>query len=519
MRSKRLLQIFVLLMLLFSSVGGVQSAHASTVVTRDALVINRDLSFWDATYVGMVTSSVYEKWHFDFSETHEFVVTASPITGGLVPLLTLLDANGNTLASGANSLTSTQPAGTYYIQVQPQADGGFYFLTIREIVNVQPSVTTTVNPTNLNVGDTALATVSLNNVPAGGYTSAEFTCTYDASLLEVSNITVGTLFGSDPVSAVNGPQNGSFIVAIAGSNGNKATTSGAVFTFDVKALQAGQASVDCTARVSTGNNTLSPLSSTGAASVTIVGSVPTATSTPGPIDTPTATSTSGTSDTPTATSTSTTGDTATPTATLQPGVTPTNTPAVTDTPGASPTPTITDTPAVTDTPSVTDTPAASPTATITDTPVPTDTAVPSATPLPAGTLNGQVFAGKAVTIELFDNSNTLVATVPANSDGTFSLTAPAGTYAVVATAAGFLSAAGSATITSAGTTTMPNVTLLAGDIDSDNLIGPLDALTIGMNYNSATPTEADLNNDGVINVLDLELLAQNYRVTGPIAWQ
>lgn len=518
MRSKRLLQILVLLMLLFSSVGGVQSAHASTVVTQDALVINRDLSFWDATYVGMVTSSVYEKWHFDFSETHEFVVTASPITGGLVPLLTLLDANGNTLASGANTLTSTQPAGTYYIQVQPQADGGFYFLTIREIVNVEPSVTTTVSPSSLNVGDTAVATVRLNNVPSTGYTSAEFICRYDASLLQVSNITVGTLFETDPVSAVNDPQNGSFILAIAGSNGNKATTSGDVFTFDVKALEAGQASVNCTARVSTGDNTLTPLSSTGAASVTIVGSGPTATSTPGPLDTPTATSTSGTSDTPTATSTSTT-DTATPTATLQPGVTPTDTPAVTDTPSVTDTPGASPTPTITDTPSVTDTPAASPTATITDTPAPTDTAVPSATPLPAGTLNGQVIAGKAVTVKLYDNTNTLVATVPANPDGTFSLTAPAGTYAVVATAPGFLSAAGSATITSAGTTTAPTVTLLAGDIDGDNLIGPLDALTIGMNYNSATPTEADLNNDGVINVLDLELLAQNYRVTGPIAWQ
>ena len=39
--------------------------------------------------------------------------------------------------------------------------------------------------------------------------------------------------------AINGPQNGSFIVAIAGSNGNKATTSGAAFTFSLKGLAAG----------------------------------------------------------------------------------------------------------------------------------------------------------------------------------------------------------------------------------------------------------------------------------------
>jgi len=44
-------------------------------------------------------------------------------------------------------------------------------------------------------------------------------------------------------------------------------------------------------------------------------------------------------------------------------------------------------------------------------------------------------------------------------------------------------------------------------------------LTIGMNYNSAQPSVADLNNDGIINVLDLEALAGNYRKTGPIVWQ
>ena len=106
----------------------------------------------------------------------------------------------------------------------------------------------------------------------------------------------------------------------------------------------------------------------------------------------------------------------------------------------------------------------------------------------------------------------------ANNDGTFSLTAPAGSYTVLATSSGFLSAQGSATITG-GTDTKPTVTLLAGDIDGNNVIDQFDALTIGMNYNAAAPSAADLNNDGVINVLDLELLAENYRAAGPIAWE
>ena len=63
---------------------------------------------------------------------------------------------------------------------------------------------------------------------------------------------------------------------------------------------------------------------------------------------------------------------------------------------------------------------------------------------------------------------------------------------------------------------MPTISLLAGDIDNNDVIDQFDAMTIGMNYNSTTPTAADLNNDGVINVLDLELLAGNYRETGPL---
>jgi hypothetical protein len=138
--------------------------------------------------------------------------------------------------------------------------------------------------------------------------------------------------------------------------------------------------------------------------------------------------------------------------------------------------------------------------------------------LPDGTLTGQVLAGKPVTVGLYNAANVLVTSVAANADGTFLLTAPAGTYTVVAVASGFLSAQGSATLVGGSTTTQPVVSLLAGDIDNNNVIDQFDAMTIGMSYNTSVPTAADLNNDGIINVLDLELLAQNYRKTGPIAW-
>jgi hypothetical protein len=128
-------------------------------------------------------------------------------------------------------------------------------------------------------------------------------------------------------------------------------------------------------------------------------------------------------------------------------------------------------------------------------------------------------AGKPVILDLFTQDNVVVTSTAANADGTFSLTAPAGTYNLVARASGFLSAMGPVTITGGSASVKPTITLLAGDIDSNFMIDQFDAMTIGMNYNMAFPFEADLNNDGVINVLDLELLAKNYRKTGPVAWQ
>jgi hypothetical protein len=322
----------------------------------------------------------------------------------------------------------------------------------------------------------------LNNVPPEGYTSTEFTCTYDASLVEAGNIVVAGLFGADPAVAINGPQGGSFIVAIAGSGGNKAAASGTVFTFTVTGLQAGQTSIACTARVSKGDNVLTTLASTGS-SLTITGSAPAPTFTP------------------------TADDSATP----APSSTPDG--SVTPEPSTTPDESVTPEPSATPLESPTPTPVESPTPTFTFTPE------PSPTPIPDGTLTGLVIAGKPVIVSLYDTGGALVASAAANPDGTFSLTAPSGTYTIVAVASGYLGARGSVTLMPGGTTAQPGITLLAGDIDNNNIIDQFDAMTIGMNYNAASPAAADLNNDGIINVLDLELLAHNYRETGPLAWE
>ena len=595
-------------------------------------IVSRGPLPWDTVQTGSVDTYRYERWSLAFSELTKFTVTATPTTANLIPMLVLLDANANEIARGSGVLTSTQSAGNYFVQVQPQVANGFYSLIAHKEDTPLPSgpyVSTTVSPTSIDVGGTAQAIVGLNNVPAEGYTSAEFTCTYDASLAEVSNITVTNLFGNDTVTAINGPQNGSFIVAVAGSNGNKATASGTAFTFNVKGLQAGQTALECTARVSKGDNILTSIESIGAN--LNIGSVPTPT--PPPVETPV----------PTATQTPIPGTSPTPTIPVTPTL-PTNNwltftnltygfqfnypaegqivpggndngtridlPFVQGTnlsekylemivvenanPCQSPLPTplppetvtingitflkqtgadagaghlhqwvaystlrdnvcvsldfilhslnagnsstpppvfdfaaesavfgqivstfawLTQQP--TATPTFTSTPVESPTPTFTSTPI--ESATP--TPLPGGTITGKVLASKPATVGLYDAGGSLVTSVPTEPDGSFLLTAPSGTYTLVAVASGFLSAQGNVSLIGGSTVTQPTVNLSAGDIDNNNAIDQFDAMTIGMSYNTATPASADLNNDGTINVLDLELLAKNYRKTGPVPWQ
>ncbi len=408
MKSKNLFQAFVFLVMLLSMVGSAQPAYAQD---PEPVIVVREMTFWDATYHGYVDATRYENWPFVLDGTYSFTVTVTPTSGDLAPLLLLLDGSGAELASNIGSITTTQPAGNYFVQIQPEAGSGFYDLTIRQVTEPEEqSVSTEVNPTSVTVEEAAVVTVSLNNVPAEGYASAEFTCTYDPALVQVSNIVVTSLFGTDPATAINDPQDGTFIVAIAGSNSQKATTSGAAFTFDATSLLVGQATITCTARVSPGGDGLFDLPGTGA-TLTII-----------------------------------------------------------------------------------------------------DVAA-------EGTLAGQVIASKTVTVNLYNADTTLATSVAANPDGTFSLAAAAGSYTVEATASGFLSAQGPATISVGETTTMTTISLLAGDIDGNGEIDQYDALTIGMSYNTASPDAADLNADGVINVLDLELLAANYHATGPTAWE
>jgi hypothetical protein len=302
-----------------------------------------------------------------------------------------------------------------------------------------PYADTTVTPPTINVGETATVTVYLGNVPAEGYASAEFTCTYDPVLVETSNIVTTDLFGTDSAIAVYDPQNGSFIVAMAGTNGQRATTDGVVFTFDVTGLQVGQTPIECNARVSSGDGVLTDITSVST-TLTILDAAP--------ASVPISASSFGALD-----------------------------------------------------------------------PVPAPEVYPGAAPDTSPVLSGQAFASKPLTVSLYNPDNSLAASVAADANGSFSLTAPAGIYTVVATASGHLSAQGPATLTVGESSTKATVSLPAGDLDGNNVIDQFDAMTIGMSYNTANPDVADLNNDGIINILDLQILAENFRKSGALDWQ
>ncbi len=411
MRFARAVMLIAIVFSIFST-GTQVSAQGNSTNYLGAQIIIRSTTFWDAVFNGTVNANRYERWSLQLVEGENFTVSIITTSGNLTPDIYLLDGNENQIAVGNGVLSSAllntnQPAGDYFIQVQPQTGEGTYLMEITRVEQVvEPTASVMLNPASVLVGGTSTGTVMLTNIPEGGYASAEFTCTFDPALVSISNIADAGLFGSDPAAAINGPANGSFVFAVAGSNGQRATSDGAVFTFTVTALAVGEAEINCVARVSAG------------------GSLTTIASTPA-------------------------------------------------------------------------------------------TLLITAS---EGSVSGTVLATKPVTVTLY-NGQTVVTSGLVDANGNFTLTAPAGNYTAVASAPGFLRAQGNAVLTSGVTTTMPTISLLAGDIDGNDVIDQFDALTIGINYNLAEPAAADLNNDGTINVLDLEILAANYRDTGPTAWQ
>ena len=224
-------------------------------------IIIRSTTFWDATFFGNVDPVRTERWSLQLENPEDFVITVTTTSGDLVPTIRLLDASELEITSSVGiasptTLNTSQPAGDYYIQVEAESGSGTYIMTIRkpEVVPDNPNTTIQLDPAEIAVGESTLVTVFLLNIPEGGYASAEFTCHYDPAFIEVSNIQDAGLFGVDPAVVLNGPAGGMFIFAVAGSNGQRATSDGPAFTFEALALQIGETDIQCDVRVSTGES-------------------------------------------------------------------------------------------------------------------------------------------------------------------------------------------------------------------------------------------------------------------------
>lgn len=255
MKGTKILRIVVLLAMLMS----LFSASVVQAKNLSAEIVIRSTTFWNATFNGSVNANLFERWSLQIEEGSSFSVTVTTQTGDLTPTIVLLDSNGVEITSVVGTLSTavlntTQAAGDYFIQVQPESGAGTYSMEIRRTddPSTDPNATIVFNPATIFPDETSEGSVYLNNVPASGYASAEFTCSYDPTLISISNITQSGLFGTDPVVIVNGPADGSFLFAIAGSNGQKATTSGEVFSFTATGLAVGEAEVDCVVKVSSG---------------------------------------------------------------------------------------------------------------------------------------------------------------------------------------------------------------------------------------------------------------------------
>lgn len=255
MKGKKILSIVLLLAMLMS----LFSASIVQAKSLSAEIVIRSTTFWNATFNGSVNANLFERWSLQIEDASSFTVTVTTQTGDLTPTIVFLDSSGVEITRVVGTLSTavlntTQATGDYFIQVQPESGAGTYSMEIRRTddPSTDPNATIVFNPASIFPDETSEGSVFLNNVSASGYASAEFTCTYDPALISISNITQSGLFGTDPVVIVNGPADGSFLFAIAGSNGQRATSSGEVFSFTATGLAVGEAQVNCVVKVSSG---------------------------------------------------------------------------------------------------------------------------------------------------------------------------------------------------------------------------------------------------------------------------
>jgi hypothetical protein len=105
---------------------------------------------------------------------------------------------------------------------------------------------------------------------------------------------------------------------------------------------------------------------------------------------------------------------------------------------------------------------------------------------------------------------------PVDAEGHFEVAAEAG-YELTLSAPGYLSAQvrDESTGPEAATIELGSITLLGGDVNTDNRIDIFDIAIISRHY-GAQDVQADVTGDGTVNLMDLTLAASHYGQQGPV---
>jgi hypothetical protein len=127
------------------------------------------------------------------------------------------------------------------------------------------------------------------------------------------------------------------------------------------------------------------------------------------------------------------------------------------------------------------------------------------------TLTGKVLLegrsnNSGVQVQVAGGSSTTTA-----SDGSYSVVVSAGTHTLTFSHPSYLSKSVSATAVAGTTVTVPQETLLGGDVNGDGTIDISDLVILGSQFGSTSPSPAaaDINGDGVVDIVDIVLAARN----------
>jgi hypothetical protein len=98
------------------------------------------------------------------------------------------------------------------------------------------------------------------------------------------------------------------------------------------------------------------------------------------------------------------------------------------------------------------------------------------------------------------------------ADGSYSCSTTGGSHKLTFSHPGYLTKVVTVNAVAGSTVTVPQVTLLGGDINGDGVIDILDLVAVASQFGSSSPTPAaaDINADGQVDIIDIVLVAKNF---------